>query len=67
MMNWKLCGRKPLWPYLTVLSPQLPGVTEKNHENSSQVSRSPEEDFNPGPREYEAGVLTTTFDHYPIV
>jgi hypothetical protein len=32
--------------------------SEKTHENLSQDSQSPGRDFNPGPPEYEAGVLT---------
>jgi hypothetical protein len=45
--------------YLKVLSRHLPGRTEENHENLSQVSRSPVRDLNPGTPEYEAGVLST--------
>jgi hypothetical protein len=58
-MNWKGCGRKRSWPY----SRCYPGIylegllkTTKNH---GQDSRSPGRDLNPGPLEYEAGVLTT--------
>jgi hypothetical protein len=40
-----------------VLSRQSPWGTEENHENP-QDSRSPGRDFNPGPPDYEAGVLT---------
>jgi hypothetical protein len=42
-----------------VLSRNLPEGTEKNHENLSQDRRSPSRDLNPGPAEYETGVLTT--------
>jgi hypothetical protein len=42
-----------------VLSQHLPGRTGENHENLSQDSLSPDRDLNPGPSEYEAGVLTT--------
>jgi hypothetical protein len=37
----------------------LPGGAEENHENFSQDSWSPGRDLNPGPPEYEAGMLTT--------
>jgi hypothetical protein len=43
---------------LTVLSRHLSGGTEENHEKPHN-SRSPGRDSNPGPPEYEAGVLTT--------
>jgi hypothetical protein len=36
----------------------LPGGTDENHENLSQDSRSPALDLNPGPPEYETGVVT---------
>jgi hypothetical protein len=36
-----------------------PGETEENHENLYQVSRFQGRDLNPGPPEYETGVLTT--------
>jgi hypothetical protein len=32
--------------------------TEENQENISQVSQSPGPDLNPGPPDYEPGVLT---------
>jgi hypothetical protein len=58
MLNWKGCGRKRLWPNFKVLSQNLRGGTEKNHETPYN-SRSPGWDLNPGPPEYESGVLTT--------
>jgi hypothetical protein len=36
----------------------MPGVTENNHENLDQDSRSPGRDLDPEPPEYEAGTLT---------
>jgi hypothetical protein len=45
-MNWKGCGIC------------LEGL-RKTTKNLSQDSRSPGRDLNPGPPEYEAGVLTT--------
>jgi hypothetical protein len=41
------------------LSRHLPGRTEENHEQLSQDSRSPSQDLNAGPQEYEAGVVST--------
>jgi hypothetical protein len=57
MMNWKRFGRKRLWSNFKVLSQHLPGGTEANHENFNQESLSPVPRFEPGPPEYEAGVL----------
>jgi hypothetical protein len=42
-----------------VLSRHLPGGTEKFHENLIQDNNCLARDLNPGPPEYEAGVLTT--------
>jgi hypothetical protein len=52
-------GRKRLWPTFKVLSYNLHGGTEENHENVSQDNRSPGQDLNPGSPEYEAGVIAT--------
>jgi hypothetical protein len=57
MLNWKQFGRKRLWPNFKVLSRHSPGGTEENHENLNQDSRGREP--NPGPPDYEVGVLTT--------
>jgi hypothetical protein len=58
-MNWKGCGRKRSWPNLRYYPGIcLEGLT-KTTKNLSQHSRSPGRDLNPGPPEYEAGVLTT--------
>jgi hypothetical protein len=58
-MKWKGYQRKQLWPnfgyYLNIC---LEGL-RKTTRNLSQDSRSPCQDLNPGPPEYEAGVLTT--------
>jgi hypothetical protein len=45
--------------YIQLLPRHLPGGTGENHENLSNNSRSPVRDFNPGPPEYETGVLST--------
>jgi hypothetical protein len=58
-MNWKGFGRKLPRPNFKVLSRYLPVGPEENHKNLSQDSGSPGRDLNPGPRKYEAGVLTT--------
>jgi hypothetical protein len=66
--NDELEGRKWSWPNFKVLSWHLPGGTEENHINLSQDSGSLSQDLNPGPPEYEAGVLnhlTTTFGDTP--
>jgi hypothetical protein len=48
-----------LWPnFRYYLGICLEGL-RKTTKNLSQVSRSPGRDLNPGPPEYEAGVLTT--------
>jgi hypothetical protein len=63
VINWKGFVRKRSWHNCEVLSRHLPGMTEGNHENLSQDSRSPGRDLNPGCPEYE-GVLnrvTMTF------
>jgi hypothetical protein len=58
-MNWKGCGRKSSWPNLWY----YPGICleglRKTMKNLSQNSRCPNRYLNPGPPEYEAGVLTT--------
>jgi hypothetical protein len=58
-MNWKLFGRKMLCPNFMILSRNSPGEFEENHENTNQDSRSLVRDFNLGPPEYKAEVLTT--------
>jgi hypothetical protein len=59
MMNWKGFERKQSWPNFKLLSKYFSGGTEGNHEHFIEDIRSPGRDFNPGPAEYEAGVLTT--------
>jgi hypothetical protein len=58
-MNWEGCGRKRSWTN----SRYYPGICleglRKTMKNLSQDSRSPGRDLNPGPLEYEAGVVTT--------
>jgi hypothetical protein len=46
MMNWKGSGRKRSRHNFKVLSKHSPGVTEENHENLNQDSRSPGRDLN---------------------
>jgi hypothetical protein len=57
-MNWKGCGRKRSWLILRY----HPGIRldglRKTMTKISSDSRFPERDMNPGPPEYEAGVLT---------
>jgi hypothetical protein len=59
MMNWKGCGRKRSWSNLRYYPRIWLDRTRKTIKNLSQDSRSPGRDLNPGPPEYEAGVLTT--------
>jgi hypothetical protein len=58
MMYWKGCGRTRPW-FSVIYYPDifLEGLRET--QNLSQDSRSQDLDFNPGPSEYEAGLLTT--------
>jgi hypothetical protein len=61
MMNWKISGRKGLWPNLKkayYLGIRLEGL-RKTAKPPRDDSRSPGRDFNPGSPEYEAVVLTT--------
>jgi hypothetical protein len=55
--NWKESWRKRPWPNLRY----CPGIClqglRKTTRNLNQDSRSPQRDLNPGPLEYEAGVL----------
>jgi hypothetical protein len=57
MINWKGCARNRKCHNFKVLSRNLPGGTEEKHENLSQDSWPPSRDLNPGPPEYEAGVV----------
>jgi hypothetical protein len=56
-MNRKGCGTKQSWPNLRY----YPGICleglRKTTKNLTQDNRSPGRDLNPGPPEYEAGVL----------
>jgi hypothetical protein len=57
----KIC-RQPMFLmelWTSLLSRHSPGWTEENHGSLSQDSWSPLRNLNPGPPEYEAGVLTT--------
>jgi hypothetical protein len=59
MMNWKGCGRSSRG----LISRHYPGIFLKGLRNITksliQDSWSPGRDLNPGPLEYETGVLTT--------
>jgi hypothetical protein len=57
--NWKGFGRKRSWPNFKVLSWHSTGGNEENYENLNQDSQSPGRESNPGPPEYEVGVLST--------
>jgi hypothetical protein len=50
-MFWK----KAVVAYFKMLSQDLPGGAEKNHENISQDCRSLSQDLDPASPEYEAG------------
>jgi hypothetical protein len=59
-MNWKGCGRRRSWHNVgTILAITWRGLRKTAKTNLGQDSRSPGRDFNQGPPEYEAGVLTT--------
>jgi hypothetical protein len=62
-MNWKGCGRKRTWPNLRYYPRMCLEGLRKTTKHLSQDSRSPGRDLNPGPPEYEAGVLTTRSRH----
>jgi hypothetical protein len=51
--------RKWSRPNFKVLSRHLPVGTKEIHKQFSQDNRSPGRDFNPGPPECEAGLLST--------
>jgi hypothetical protein len=55
MMSLKGFGRKLSWHNFKALSLHSPGGTEENYKKLTQDSR----DLNPGPPEYETGMLTT--------
>jgi hypothetical protein len=60
MMNYKGFGRKRSWPNFKELSRHSPGGTEeKIREISISLAGRLDRYMNPGPPEYEAGVLTT--------
>jgi hypothetical protein len=57
MMSWKGFGGKRSWPYFEV----YPGICLeelKKTMKKPQYNQSLGRDLNPGPPEYEAGVLT---------
>jgi hypothetical protein len=57
-MTWK---ERP-WFNFKLLSRHLPGATEETTRILTQDSRSPDQDLNPEPTEYEVGVLATRRD-----
>jgi hypothetical protein len=58
MISESRIGRKLTWPNTKELTRHSTDRTEENHEKP-QGSRSLGRNLNPGPPEYEAGVLTT--------
>jgi hypothetical protein len=58
MMNWKGFERKRSWPNLRYYPNICLEGLRKTTKIPSQDSRFPGRDLNPGPPEYEAGVLT---------
>jgi hypothetical protein len=59
MMNWKGFSRKISWPNLRY----YPGICleglKKRRKTSIRITGRRSRDLNPGPPEYDAGVLTT--------
>jgi hypothetical protein len=50
--------RKRSWPTFKTLSRHLLGSSEENRDKSQTDSRSPGRNSNPGPPEFESGMLT---------
>jgi hypothetical protein len=65
MIRWLVNNKlKNMWKKAVItqfklLSRHFPGGPEKNHKNTQPDNLCPGRDFNPGPSEYEAEVLTT--------
>jgi hypothetical protein len=58
-MNWKGFGRKRSWTNFKVLSRHSTGGTVENHKKTLfKIAGRRGRDLNPGPLDYEAGVLT---------
>jgi hypothetical protein len=57
MLNWKVFGRKRLWPNLKYYLDNCLERLRKTTINLSQDSLSLGRELNPEPPEYEAGVL----------
>jgi hypothetical protein len=64
MLSCNGYGRKQSSLNFNVLSQNLSGKTEENYKNLSQNSQYTGRDLNPGPPEYEAGVLTWMFYYF---
>jgi hypothetical protein len=56
-MNCKRFGRKRSWPNFKLVSSTRVEGLKTTTKHLSQDSRSPCQDFNPEPAEYEAGML----------
>jgi hypothetical protein len=70
MMDWKGFGRKRFWYSFKELFRHLAVGTEENHLKSHSRYLVSWPRFNPGPPEYEAGMLkysTTTFGSFKIL
>jgi hypothetical protein len=59
MINWKRFGRKWTWANFKVLSCHSPLGPDEKHEKPKSVKPVSGLKFEPGPVEYESGVLTT--------
>jgi hypothetical protein len=59
MMNWKGCGRKQLWPNLRHYPNICLQGLRKTTKTSVKIAGLQVGTLNPGPPEYEAGVLIT--------
>jgi hypothetical protein len=59
MMNWKGYERKRSWRNLRYYPSICPQGLRRTTKGLGQDSRSAGQDLNPGPPEYEAGVLVT--------
>jgi hypothetical protein len=63
MMNWKGFGSNRSCPNFKVLFRHSPGATEVKHEKCQiRLAGRRGREWNPGPPEYEAGVLTLDHD-----
>jgi hypothetical protein len=63
MMNWRVCEESGHGPNLRYYPGLCLEVLSKNTRNLSQDSQSLGRELDPGPPEYNAGVLTTRPRH----